>query len=281
MRPTTLTVGPLAAASANLIALSQTVAAGKIFVFSASAAAFSFAGTGSIAGNVWTVTAVIGGVVSIGDVIYGTGIAPNTKIIGVGPGTTNGVGTYVLSTSNTVASSLMYLNQSVTLDTPRRVLITPAGNESANSFTIVGTGYNNDPLTEVVAGGNATATYSAMDFRTITQVYAANATAAAATIGTNGIASSRWFRFDDFAFAPNAVQTVVTGTANYTIEDNLQNSEPALDPSRLTWLGAGIVGGSTSSITPFTYAPMWRRVTLNSGSGSVSATILQSSNTPF
>src|ERR1700740_493972 len=57
-----------------------------------------------------------------------------------------------------------------TLDVARRVLFTPAGNESANKFTITGTDAAGNVITDVVAGGNATATYSAMDFKTVTSI---------------------------------------------------------------------------------------------------------------
>jgi len=282
MRPVTLTVGPLVSASTNNICTTQTPSAGKTLVINGTLATNSFQGTGSIAGNVLTISAVSSGVLQIGYSINGSGVAAGTTVIGLGPSTTNGAGTYVLNTSQaTVSSTTIYGAVVATLDTPRRILLTPAGNESSNTFTITGTGWNGDPITEALTGGNATATYTNLDFATITQIVATNTAAGAVTVGTNGVASSRWVRFDDYAPALNAIQATVSGTANYTIEENLQILATGANISTYTWLGVGIVGGTTSTMTPFAYTPLRIRVTLNSGSGSVSSTVVQNANAPY
>lgn len=63
--------------------------------------------TASTSGSVATVTAVASGVLRVGDYFYGPGIAAGTTITSFGTGT-GGVGTYNLSTSQTVSSETMF-----------------------------------------------------------------------------------------------------------------------------------------------------------------------------
>ena len=281
MRPVTVSVGPLAAASANNICTTQTPNAGTALVLNGTLASNSFQGTGSITANVLTISAVTSGVLNIGMSVGGSQVLANTVVIGLGPNTTNGIGTYVLNVSQSVSSTTIYGSAIATLDKPRRVLLTPSGNESANTFTISGTDTNFQPITEVLTGGNGAATYSAMDYRTVTQIVATNTAAASLTVGTNGVASSMWVSYDDYAPAPNSIQVTVTGTVNYTIEHTIQSESLGLLPYQLTWIGAGVISGTTSQITSFPYTPLRARVTLNSGSGSFVATMIQNASVPY
>lgn len=63
----------------------------------------SFSGTGSITGNILTITAVTAGYLGIGSVIVG-GTA-GTTVIGYGPNTNGRIGTYIVSISQTLAST--------------------------------------------------------------------------------------------------------------------------------------------------------------------------------
>src|ERR1700677_2169878 len=124
MRPIIATVGPLAAASANNIALSQTP-------------------------------------------------------VGAGALTLNG---------STVANGI------ATLDNSRRVLITTA--DTTTLFTVTGATPTGSVLSEsfkVVAGSS----FSAQDFKTVNSITTNQATTAAVTVGTNGIASTPWVRTDE------------------------------------------------------------------------------------
>ncbi len=62
--------------------------------------------TGSISGTTLTVSAVASGTIVIGESISGAGVAVNTFVTALGTGT-GGVGTYTVSTSQTVASEAM------------------------------------------------------------------------------------------------------------------------------------------------------------------------------
>lgn len=62
--------------------------------------------TGSIVGTTLTVTEVDSGTLEVGQTVVGPGVAPGTIIIALGTGT-GGVGTYIVSISQTVVSDLM------------------------------------------------------------------------------------------------------------------------------------------------------------------------------
>ena len=69
-----------------------------------STASIGFKCTADIATTTMTVSAVSDGVLSVGDIISGTGVTAGTKITALGTGT-GGVGTYTVSASQTVAST--------------------------------------------------------------------------------------------------------------------------------------------------------------------------------
>jgi len=216
MRPVTVTVGPLATASANAICLSQTPSAGSLTL------------NGSLASN---------------------GVA--------------------------------------TLDTPRRVLITTTANESAKSFTIIGTDWNGQQQIEVITGPNANTVYTNIDFKTVTSITISAAAAGSLTVGTTTVASSMWVRFDSYALSQTAIQCTVNGTVNYTVQQTLQDptdpTNPVL-PYQVVWLNSSdpsAIGATASIQTNYTYSPTWARVTLNSGTGSVSTVFTQFGNAPY
>lgn len=84
-----------------------------------------------------------------------------------------------------------------TLDVARRVLITPAGNESAKTFVITGQDRNGNVISETLAGVNNPATaQSLLDYLKVTSITISAAAAAAITIGTSGVASTAWMMLD-------------------------------------------------------------------------------------
>lgn len=216
MRPITVTVGPLAAASANAICLSQTPAAA--------------------------------GALTLNGALVSGGIA--------------------------------------TLDTARRVLITCAGNESAKTFTLTGTSASGNTQTETIAGPNATTAQSVLDYKTITSLTISAAAANAITVGTSGVASSYWVALDSWAMPQVAIQCTVSGTVNYTVQQTLDNPNDPISPvaaSLVTWVNhpdSNLVGAIGTVQSNYGYAPVYAKVTLNSGTGSVTATFSQASVVP-
>lgn len=285
MRQITTTVGNLAAASANNICLSQTPAAGQL-ALNGSLAASSFVGTGSITNNVMTITAVTSGALAIGRSISAVGAAFGQTVTGLLTGT-SGTGTYVVSVPQTLTSTTIYGSSVATLDVPRRILITPAGNESAKTFTIVGTNSSGMPQTEVIAGTNALAFFTNLDFKTVTSISISAAAAGAITVGTTTVASSDWIRLDEWADSTVSVQCTASGTVTYTLQQTLQDPNSATNPIlpySVAWVDssdAAAVNANSTIQTSYQYAPTFARVTVTAGTGSVSTVFSQQGVVPY
>lgn len=212
MQPITITVGPLAAASANNIATSQTVSG-----------------------------------------------ASNVNLNG-----------------STVSGGI------AVLDEPRRVLITNAGNDSGVTFTVYGTTYGGHSVSEAVQGTSGSSVATTVDFATVTRVATSGSTSVSGiTVGTNGVAGSRWLRLDSWADAQTAIQCNATGTVNYTVQVTMDDPNDPVSPiavNAVTWLNTNDADAVTAIgdvFTNFDWTPTYARILLNSGSGSVSGTFAQ------
>lgn len=217
MQPITITAGPLAAASANAICLSQTPGAA--------------------------------GALTLNGALVSGGVA--------------------------------------VLDNPRRVLITAAGNESAKTFTITGTNWAGATISEVLTGPNTTTAQSVLDYKTVISIVISAAAAGAITVGTSGVGGSKWLAFDAFAPSMISLQCNVTGTINYTVQTTLNDPYDPITPvtpANVVWVNSSdsaVVAATTTQQSNFLFSPIYARILINSGTGSVSATFLQSSNGPI
>jgi hypothetical protein len=105
--------------------------------------------------------------------------------------------------------------------------------------------------------------------------------------GSGGAKGSDLVRFDDWAPGPVSLQVNVTGTVNYTVQTSMDDPNSPTNPVALgsmTWLSStdtNVVSQSASKSSTFAAAPIFARVLLNSGNGSVTATFLQLSNGPI
>jgi len=286
MRPVTVTVGPLATASVNNISTSQTPAAAGQLAINGTLAAYSFTGTAAISGNTMTVSVATSGAIYIGMNINGAGVAGLTKVTGFLTGT-GGTGTYTVNNSQTFSSGTIYGLVVATLDTPRRVLITTSGNESSNTFTVIGADAGGNFQSEVVTGPNVANAYTNLDFKTVTAVVISGAASGAVTVGTNNIASSPWVRFDDYALSQAAIQCTLTNSATYTVQQTLQDPNSPTNPVNaysVVWINssdAAAVNATTSIQTSYQYSPAYAKVTLTAGAGSVTATFTQFGVAPY
>lgn len=174
-----------------------------------------------------------------------------------------------------------------TLDNARRVLITTA--DTTHTFTVTGTTPTGSVISEVV-GPITTSAATAQDFKTVTSVTINGGATAAVTVGTNGIASTPWVRLDEWANPAVSIQCDVSGTVNYTVQSTLDDpnspTNPVL-PSAVAWVNSPDTAAVTATGQIQTsyggfnaYAamcPAFVRVTLNSGTGTVTANITQNS----
>jgi hypothetical protein len=161
--------------------------------------------------------------------------------------------TNIRTASSVAAAGAVTLNGSLvssgtaTLDQPRRVLFTSAGNDSGITFTVTGTDWNNMPASEVLTGANATTAYTNYDFKTVTSVVASGASAGNVSIGTNAVASSRPVFLDTYADSSTYIQTDTGGSAaiTYTIQlsgDNPNNAQLGMgteDYVDTRWVNSG------------------------------------------
>lgn len=106
-----------------------------------------------------------------------------------------------------------------TLDSPRRIIITQAGNNAGITFTVNGTNSTGSPLSETIAGGPPGVISTTQDFKTVTGVTHTGSVTSTITIGTSGVASSDWIVLNLAApWTPLGIAVVVSGTINYTVE---------------------------------------------------------------
>lgn len=173
-----------------------------------------------------------------------------------------------------------------TLPQPRRVLITTTGNESAKTFTITGTDWSGSPISETVTGPNIGTVQSVLDYLTVTKITISANAAAALTVGDSGVASSPWIRFDGWAAPSINAGCVATGTVNYTVQvsmDDPNDASNSISPALMTWnnwpdtVFAGATGSFQSVVA---FIPIFVRIVLNSGAGSVRGTFQQASVVP-
>lgn len=207
----------------------------------------------------------------------------------VGPLAAASVNAIALTQTPTGASNLILNGASAskgvaTLDNPRRVLITTT--DTTHVFTVTGTTPAGAVITEsglAVAGIFATL----QDFKTVTAVSVNGTPTAAVQVGTNGVASTPWVRLDDWADGDVGIQVDVTGTVNYTVQSTMDDPNDPFIPVPLVlvnWIpssDAAVVAATTSQQSNFEFSPVFARVLLNSGSGSISAIFRQSSAVPY
>ena len=188
-----------------------------------------------------------------------------------------------ISVAGTVALNGTLVSGGVaTLDKPRRILFTSSGNDSGITFTVTGTTFAGNSASEVVTGGNATTATTVLDYATVTSIVSSGASAGTVSIGTSGVAGSPWCRLDMWAPSFISIQTNVTGTVNYTIQQTLDDPNDSDFPvtlANMNWINSNdtaVVSATTSQQSNYIFAPKFARVLLNSGTGSVTAIFAQS-----
>lgn len=169
---------------------------------------------------------------------------------------------------------------------PTQVSFASTSNLSTVTFTVYGTGTDNNPLAEVIVGPNNTTVTGTKTFKTVNRIAVATATTFTTEVvvaGTAavGIGTGAWWPLD--IYVPNQVTTISVNllgaatcsyTTEYTNEDPFDTSITQLAVAHPV---AAIASGSTDQ-TAFTTTLM-RAVRFNvvSGSGQVRVTVVQQS----
>lgn len=205
---------------------------------------------------------------------------------------TTTVGPLVAGSSNAIslsqslaAAGALLINGSLatggvaTMDNPRFITITSAGDDTGKTWTVVGTNSAGNTISETIAG-SSTAVTSVLSYKTVTSISLSAASTSTVTAGTNTGGTSPWVRFDEWADEAVGLQFVVSGTVVYTFEASNDDPNSLINqvvPSAMTWDStiSPIVGASTSQMANLTTAPLWGRINLASGTGSVKGIFVQ------
>ena len=211
--------------------------------------------TGSISGNTLTVSAVSSGTLVIGQVLSGTGITAGTTITALGTGT-GGIGTYIVSVSQTAASTSITVTGAATNFT----LIGASSSTAGVTFVATGSGTGTGTVyptydTELNPGdGYAAGTYN-LTFSAPTVTIGAEFT----MTGTATVSAVQAGTSTTSSVATSALTTVaITGTAGQFS----CASTPLVVGQTITI--SGTLGG-TGTITGYT-TPTTYRISVTNGS---------------
>jgi len=188
------------------------------------------------------------------------------------------VSTALVNALGTTGPGALTLSTTI-LDKQRRLLITAAGDESSNTFTVVGTNSAGFAVSEVITGPNASTTQSNIDFKTVSTITALATTAGTLSVGTNGVGSTLWNIMNYHVTPVNMEVACVlqTGAATYSVQytyddpNNLPSGvnfpQPFNHPTLVT---------QTTSLDGSINDPVVGvRLLVNGGTGTVRMTILQ------
>lgn len=280
------TTNPVAGAGGTAAAGSATVrfpVPTRVYV---TAAGNSSARTITIVGTVQSPTSF-----GPGAVVTESFAAPNTNV----RASTNLYSTIISVSINGASTGDISVGHSGTgtMDMARRVAIDSAADDSDITFTISGTDWNNDPISEVLTGGSTAVVTSVLSYKTVTSVLTSAATSGAVLLGSSAVADAPLVYFDRLAGnAQVAIQVEGSGTVNWTVSQTLNDvSIPAAGsnlptvsyiwtPATVKWVNHPDTALVASAVTTgvqgnYAYTPVMARLTLNSGTGSVRATFVQ------
>lgn len=92
---------------------------------------------------------------------------------------------------------------------------------------------------------------------------------------SGGAKSSNAVMIDYYGWPQVAVQCVVTGTVNYTVQFTLDDIQSVASPTWTSSTDTGVVGATSTKTSRFDGPISAVKVLLNSGTGSVTMTVLQ------
>lgn len=244
---------------------------------------------GNNSGRTFTITGTVQSPTSFGPgaVIAETVTGANTNTVA----SSNLYSTIISVTISGASTGAVTVGHSgtATLDVARRIIITSGGSDTGITFTLSGTDWNNNPISEVITGAASTVASSVLSYKTVTSILTSGAAATTVMVGTNGVADSPLVRFDDFASnAQVAIQCTVSGTVNYDVEQTMEDPNVITNqlptptyrwtPASVTWLNhpdSALVAATATKQGRYDVAPVFAKVVLNSGTGSVTATFRQ------
>ena len=295
MRPVQVSLGPFAAPSATAIRTATSAVASQL-VLDGSLVTKNFTGTASISGNTMTVTAVSSGALGPTQTLTGAGMLAGTILVSQGTGV-SGTGTYLVNPSQTLASGTIYSSQVATLDNPRRIQILSTATETGRVFTVVGTDWGGNIVSETISSVTTSAVSSKYSYKTVTSVSISTTSAGNISIGTNATADSEPVKLDIWADSSTFCQIDPTGTITTTIQcsgddpNNVQYGYTGYQAplfQDMNWANvpvASLVGATAQIGANLAGTPTYiRAVVTNAGTGTTATTHVtfnQAGNVPL
>ena len=212
--------------------------------------------------------------------VYGK-TTPDDQIYIIGTGTS----------SNSSLDNLILVDNTtstpITLDTQRRVLFTDSGNDSARTATIVGTNQYGGVISENVTLTSGSTVATLYDYYTINQIYVNGAIAGTVSVGTNTTGSTPWImpNYNLTPFAVNVTCQIASGSV--TFQGETTNDDYFTQPNNIglatvspvlnvpSGSGLAIASGSAANVTALTNPFRGFRLTVTTGTGTVTASFEQ------
>jgi len=137
----------------------------------------------------------------------------------------------VTGAANVVINGVTAVSGVAYFDVPRARAYHEYRQRQRHYFTVYGTWIGGQTISETVQGTSGSSVATTLDFATVTRVATSGSTSVSGiTVGTNGVAGSRWVALDDFAPGQITVQASVGGTANYSIQTTLNDPNDPFSP---------------------------------------------------
>lgn len=157
----------------------------------------------------------------------------------------------------------------------RRVLITAAADDSGRTFTVTGTDGYGRTISEDVTGPDTTTASTTLDFQTVTEVSVDAATAGAITVGTSGVGASVVRPMNLYQSPVNiSLGASVSGTVDYTVQHTFDDVFQT-DDGLTFFPHADLADQTATADGNYAFPVTGIRVLMNSGTGTVSFTIIQ------
>jgi len=166
---------------------------------------------------------------------------------------------------------------------PRRIVVRGL-DASAEGVTITVTGTDQADAPQIETFRILTANVDVLgrlEYSTITEVRANIGGIGQVQVGTSGVVGSNWARLDNWAIGPTNIQITSAGTANYTLQTTLDDPNDTvnpIDPDDVRWLPStdtNVVNATGNKQTKLDVNPIFVRLLVNSGVGTVSAKVVQ------
>jgi hypothetical protein len=100
-------------------------------------------------------------------------------------------------------------------------------------------------------------------------------------------ATSQWVRFDHWSIGDVGLQVVVNGTVNYTLQTTFDDPNDPVSPvpaNSVTWFDStdtDVKNSTKNAVSQLVPTPVYARILLNSGNGSLRATFIQTGSATF